>query len=193
MDRTRARRHLVPAVLSILTIVIAALAVWLPAAAQRRASDRIFAETRSIQGMLTAMLDQETGLRGYALTKQSVFLAPYRTGRREFDAANVTAEGAAGADDRLRARIEAAEAVAREWQSDAEATVAAVAGGDPLSAVWTSLQRKAIMDRFRARIASAMALVDERRRSEQSRAQTIPVIAVTALSVLSPRVRSRRS
>jgi CHASE3 domain sensor protein len=28
--------------------------------------------------MLTAMLDQETGLRGYALTKQSVFLAPYR-------------------------------------------------------------------------------------------------------------------
>jgi CHASE3 domain sensor protein len=78
MDRVRARRHLVPAVLSILTIVIAALAVWLPAAAQRRASDRIFAETRSIQGMLTAMLDQETGLRGYALTKQSVFLAPYR-------------------------------------------------------------------------------------------------------------------
>jgi CHASE3 domain sensor protein len=184
MDRVRARRHLVPAVLSILTIVIAALAVWLPAAAQRRASDRIFAETRSIQGMLTAMLDQETGLRGYALTKQSVFLAPYRTGRREFDAANVTAEGAAGGDDRLRARIEAAEAVAREWQSDAEATVAAAAGGDPLSAVRTSLQRKAIMDRFRARIASAMALVDERRRSEQSRAQTIPVIAVTALSVL---------
>jgi diguanylate cyclase (GGDEF)-like protein len=184
MDRVRARRHLVPAVLSILTIVIAALAVWLPAAAQRRASDRIFAETRSIQGMLTAMLDQETGLRGYALTKQSVFLAPYRTGRRDFDAANVTAEGATGGDGKLRARIEAAEAVARQWQSDAEATVAAVAGGDPLSAVRTSLQRKAIMDRFRARIASAMALVDERRRSEQSRAQTIPVIAVTLLSAL---------
>ena len=63
MDRVGARRHLVPAVLSIVTIFIAALAVWLPAAAQRRASDRIFTETRSIQGMLTAMLDQETGLR----------------------------------------------------------------------------------------------------------------------------------
>jgi CHASE3 domain sensor protein len=101
----------------------------------RDSSDRIFSETRSIQGMLTAMLDQETGLRGYALTKQAVFLEPYRTGRSDFDAANVAAEGAAGGDDELRARIEAAEGAARAWEGAAERTVEDVAGGDLRSAV----------------------------------------------------------
>jgi len=154
MDRARARRQLVPALLSIATVAVAALAVWIPATLQRRASDGIYAQTTAIQGMLTSMLDQETGLRGYALTAQDVFLEPNRAGRRRFEARFVDATRAAGGDGELRARVEAAERVARTWQADGDRAIAAVSRGDTRSVVRTALQRKAIMDRFRARIAS---------------------------------------
>jgi diguanylate cyclase (GGDEF)-like protein len=203
MDRARARRQLVPALLSIATIAVAALAVWIPATLQRRASDRIYAQTTAIQGMLTSMLDQETGLRGYALTAQDVFLGPYREGRRDFEAQLLDATRAAGGDGELRARVEAAETVARAWQADGDRAIEAVSRGDARSVVRTALERKAIMDRFRARIAGAAQLVDDRRGAQQSRAQTIPVMTVALVSalflliayrvILRPRILSERA
>jgi len=203
MHRARARRQLVPALLSIATIAVAALAVWVPATVQRRASDHVYAQTTAIEGMLTSMLDQETGLRGYALTGQSVFLEPYSSGRRSFEARLVSAERAAGGDGELHARIAGAESVARLWQGSADRAVASVASGDDRNVTRTALERKAIMDRFRARIADAMRLVDERRTSQQSRAQTIPVVVIALVSalllliayrvVLRPRILSERA
>lgn len=184
MHRARTRRQFVPALLSIAIVAFAALAVWIPATVQRHASDRIYAQTTAIQGMLTAMLDQETGLRGFALTGQSVFLEPYSTGRRNFEARLVAATRAAGGDEELHARIGAAEGVARGWEGAADRAVASVASGEARSVVRTALERKAMMDRFRVRIDSAASLVDERRKAQQSRAQTIPVVVIALVSAL---------
>ena len=57
-----------PVLLLILGILVSGLAVWAPAADQRASSERSYTLTRGAQEMLTAMLDQETGLRGYVLT-----------------------------------------------------------------------------------------------------------------------------
>jgi len=60
---------------------VSGVAVWAPAADQRASSERSYTLTRGAQEMLTAMLDQETGLRGYILTADRRFLGPYREGR----------------------------------------------------------------------------------------------------------------
>lgn len=70
-----------PVLLLILGILVSGLAVWAPAADQRASSERSYTLTRGAQEMLTAMLDQETGLRGYVLTADRRFLEPYRAGR----------------------------------------------------------------------------------------------------------------
>ena len=70
-----------PVLLLILGVLVSGVAVWAPAADQRSSSERSYTLTRGAQKMLTAMLDQETGLRGYILTADRRFLEPYRAGR----------------------------------------------------------------------------------------------------------------
>jgi methyl-accepting chemotaxis protein len=41
---------------------------------------------RNLRVLLTAKVDQETGLRGYALTSNPSYLEPYNAGRQQFDA-----------------------------------------------------------------------------------------------------------
>src|SRR6476619_7563544 len=70
-DRSPAERVRLPTLLLVAGVLLAAVAVWVPAAEQRASSERTYELTRSGQLMLTAMLDQETGVRGYLLTAAS--------------------------------------------------------------------------------------------------------------------------
>ncbi len=63
-------------------------AVWGISQLQRRTADHTFAQIQAGEQMLTAMLDQETGLRGFALTREEEFLAPYVRGQHDFNAAS---------------------------------------------------------------------------------------------------------
>src|SRR3954453_6973539 len=76
-----------PVLLLILGILVSADAVWAPAADQRSSSEPNSALTRAPKQMLTAMLDQETGLRGSVLPADRPFLEPYRAGRTDVAAA----------------------------------------------------------------------------------------------------------
>ena len=51
-------------------------------------TERAIEATRVARNMHEAMLDQETGLRGFALTQQERFLEPYEHGRRALPALN---------------------------------------------------------------------------------------------------------
>src|SRR3954451_5995198 len=74
--RTPSARVRLPILLLVLGVLVAAVAVGAPAAEQRASSERSYTLTRDAQQMLTAMLDQETGLRGYVLTGNRRFLEP---------------------------------------------------------------------------------------------------------------------
>ena len=50
--------------------------------AQSTVVDRLFATYTSSSDLNVALLDQETGFRGYALTGEQTFLEPYVEGRR---------------------------------------------------------------------------------------------------------------
>src|SRR3954469_14485153 len=92
---TRARLFLV------LGIAVVVLAVWFTNRAQHDAATRAFEESQSGQGMLTAMLDQQTGLRGFALTRREEFLDPYRRGQTDFKLATAEARSLASPEVRV--------------------------------------------------------------------------------------------
>src|SRR5690349_6204133 len=86
----------------VIAILGVATAVWGVSETQRSTAERIFNETRAADQMLTSMLDQETGLRGFALTRQRPFLEPFIRGVREFNVATDEARRLAGNDDQRR-------------------------------------------------------------------------------------------
>lgn len=62
-------------------IALMAVGVWASGRIQQSADDAVTRLVDSGQRMLIAMLDQETGLRGYINTRREAFLQPYERGR----------------------------------------------------------------------------------------------------------------
>ncbi|MGD0455877.1 MAG: CHASE3 domain-containing protein, partial [Solirubrobacteraceae bacterium] len=65
-------------------VTLIALAVFATANVQRSAALLSAREQAASQTMLTAMLDQETGARGFFQTEQQLFLAPWNQGTSAF-------------------------------------------------------------------------------------------------------------
>jgi diguanylate cyclase (GGDEF)-like protein len=172
-----------PVLLLILGILVSGVAVWAPAADQRASSERSYVLTRGAQQMLTAMLDQETGLRGYVLTADRRFLEPYRDGRADVAPVERTLLAEAAGDPALTDAIAESVQIAATWQQQAEGTVSLVARrGTRATGTAAALRRKAIMDGFRASNARLQALVDARRRRALARSEVVPVAAILLLA-----------
>ncbi|MHC2107578.1 methyl-accepting chemotaxis protein [Methylobacterium sp. CM6246] len=68
--------------------------------------------------LITTMVDRETGLRGYLVTADPAFLAPYRSGTQAFDA-NLQRLRTLTSDNPVQqARIAEVETLAKRWQAD---------------------------------------------------------------------------
>ena len=88
--------------LLILTAVVLVGATVFAAATVARSSAVQAARQQSASGlMLTAMLNEETGARGYFQTYDPVFLAPYRAGTLTFIRALAESRGYTGGDPTL--------------------------------------------------------------------------------------------
>jgi methyl-accepting chemotaxis protein len=73
---------------------------------------------QGIDALMSAMIDQETGIRGYLISAEDAFLAPYRTGqtRLETTQAALRSEWVASADQ--VARLDAFLALASTWRNN---------------------------------------------------------------------------
>ena len=92
-------------------------------------TDRLSPSAITTSDFMTAMVDQETGVRGYELGGTPGFLAPYESGRRNADAALLKLRGYARLNgvSQFKPEIEAVGAAAAAWQREfAEPTIAAV-------------------------------------------------------------------
>src|SRR4051794_7384543 len=153
-------------------VVVVCAAVWFAAYSQRSAVSRTAAAQRANTQMLVAMLDQETGLRGYKLTGLPVFLQPYTRGRVEFERGLAAGRTLTRGNADLRRAIEAQVTVARSWQDRAQAATLSGRG----TAVGTALGRKAQMDAFRRANAAAADRLDRCREAQLRRAGLVPVV-----------------
>jgi len=123
--------------------------VWLVSQAQRSAADRAYGESAAGQRMLVAMLNQETGFRGFALTRREEFLQPFKEGVRDFERALRDADSLAGAK-RDERDLSAQAASAREWRAMAKTELGLLRSDrDRSFESGPVLMRKQVFDRFR--------------------------------------------
>jgi diguanylate cyclase (GGDEF)-like protein len=158
-------------------------AVWGVSQTQRNAADRAFAQSRAAQQMLTAMLDQQTGLRGFALSEEEEFLEPFVRGAHDFDAAVAGARGDGDASE--RETLVAQVAAARRWQALAREEIERLRAQkhEPPNASSVRV-RKAAFDRYRAIDAEFQEQVGVARRSELAAAGLISVAVIIGLGLL---------
>ena len=167
-----------------LAVVVLAGGIWLVVAEQRDAILRSQAQTAGAGALLTAMLDQETGVRGFDQTAAAEFLAPFNSGRADFRAALAAAERGAGGDAELIAQVRRQGATGERWHTMAESAVAQVRaqGADSLT-IAGARQRKAVMDEFRRR-TSPTASTCTRSAGAAVRMQIVGLVLVVAIGAL---------
>ena len=68
--------------------------------------------------LITTLIDRETGLRGYLVAGDPVFLAPYQSGAKAFDAALQRLRTLTSDNPEQQTRIAAIETLAKRWQAD---------------------------------------------------------------------------
>lgn len=170
--------------LLVVAVMVIVAAVWFVAAHQRDASDRAFDEYRAGQEMLVAMLNQETGMRGYALTSREPFLLPFTRGREQFSVAVLKARTASeGHTDALRQLALQARAAA-DWQGLAEQEIALVRADDPNArSPLGFVRRREAFDNFRAANRGYQRIVADARASALSRAETVPVVVIILIAL----------
>ncbi|GJD49764.1 Adaptive-response sensory-kinase SasA [Methylobacterium crusticola] len=138
---------------------------------------------RSLYSLRIAMLNQETGLRGYLLTGRPDSLEPYRQGMPMLDDALGRLHALIGGDAVRSGWLAEAEKAARSWQDEvAEAVIRGMsdAASRPEAArIESDGTGKAYFDTFRARL-DAIQTEEERLREMQgehlARAQRIAAI-----------------
>jgi diguanylate cyclase (GGDEF)-like protein len=166
---------------ALLVVAVCAMSasVWLAAESQRSAASSAFDELGAAHDLLTAMLDQETGLRGFALTRQSSFLEPHHEGRRRVEIALLNAHRSTQGDPAVAAQ----EALVRRWQRLAERDLEIVRSGRPIPPENAAV-RKGVMDRFRSVNREHSTEVREKRDRNQRRAGLFTVGLIVLLGVL---------
>lgn len=196
------RARLLPALLALALVVVAAVMVWCTDW-QARAATRAAERSAQAAELFTGVLDQETGVRGFLLNGKDAFLDPFRLGQRKVTVARSALQRTAGEDVPTLRLLAAHGRDDDRWQALALRQIALKRatpsyGGDTTEA----LKRKAIMDDIRAINDALTARLELRRETELSRAARrsnaaiLVVLALfggLALSVLRLESRRRRT
>jgi methyl-accepting chemotaxis protein len=107
--------------------------------------------------VMSAMVDQETGLRGFLIAGEQSFLDPYHGGRRAYEAAFAKVKGLTSDNPAQQARLDEVDRFATTWRRDvAERQIALMARPETREEarrMEASGAGKAAMDGIRAKVA----------------------------------------
>ncbi len=151
-----------------------------------RAIDAIEPAAREAKDLNRALLDQQTGVSGYALTGDLSFLTPYTTGQQAEQKAAGTVRGLIGDPD---GRVERIESLARQWRDEyAELTVANIRHSGPALAPPQDTDRgKVLFDQIREQVAALQTDIGElgrTARDDLNRAAAVVMWLVIGMGVL---------
>jgi diguanylate cyclase (GGDEF)-like protein len=145
--------------------------------------------TESAVSALTAMLDQETGMRGFLLNGQEEFLEPYVVGRDAYERARTQVHSAAAGDPDSMRLAEAEDVQARSWQALAVQRIAdrrrtgATAARTPVQ-LQQALGNKQKMDAFRTANAELRVRLNQRRDASLRLGSVLATLAIVCLAAL---------
>jgi signal transduction histidine kinase len=140
----------------------------------------------TVQDATDAMLDQETGMRGYLLTADATFLEPYHAGGPAFTAAFRKLKDLTSDNPAQQSRLDELNDLAKKWRSEiAEPRIALAANPDTREdgrSLEQSRAGKAVMDLVRIKLSEVDAverdLLDKRGAVQERAFRTAYAIAV---------------
>jgi signal transduction histidine kinase len=156
-------------------------------------ADRLDPTAITAQSLVSAMLDQETGVRGYALSGDRGFLAPYEAGRPAAAAALARLDALTNqpGEEALRRDVQAVAAAVREWQTQFAGPTVAQARRDPgeTRSAADVQGGKARFDHFRQTVAALQSRLqplraDARQRLDDDAHTTLLWVLGTGIVVL---------
>jgi diguanylate cyclase (GGDEF)-like protein len=162
-------------------VLVISVAVWIVSETQRNTAERVFEQSRAADAMLTAMLDQETGLRGFAISGKESFLEPYVRGAGDFDDALVELRERSG-DGPQQATIFSMVRAARRWQGLGDDAIRQVRRHGRLNSA-EIVQRKDLFDQFRTQSRALDAELTTERNKELDRAGRVSVFVIVGLGL----------
>ena len=152
--------------------------------------DRVDPAAIAARDVFASLVDQETGVRGFALARDEQFLGPYESGRRDQAADTARLRSYVSGDHALEARVDVLAAAATRWQDDAAVRLIAAARANR-----TNLSHTAILERSKTqfdavrraygRLDRALALERRSARDEiNTRTTQLIVIGLALIAVL---------
>ncbi|MFJ7209823.1 ATP-binding protein [Streptomyces sp. NPDC098789] len=146
------------ALVVVATSAVGAVLLSHTTAAGNRLVDGILPAQRDALRLETALLDQETGVRGYLLVDEPALLEPYDRGLAEERAASDRLRAVVDDDAEARADLTAVEVAARTWRQEfADPAVRAVREGTAPPSAQSGKDR---FDEVRRRITAQQARLD---------------------------------
>jgi diguanylate cyclase (GGDEF)-like protein len=168
-----------------LALLAMALAMATSASLQRTAATRADERTEGATRLLTAMIDQETGLRGFLLSGEESFLEPFRVGHRSAEAAEATVYRTADGDARTLLLMRQHETYENQWTVLARRQIAIRRREEQYrGSIAEALVRKGIMDHLRAVNAALRERLVARRDADLSTASRRSTALIVALTLL---------
>ena len=157
--------------------LVSAVGLLLLVAVQAPRTQEVSDGARAIRLAHLGMVDQETSLRGWLLTREDEFLGPYRQGRSQLGE-QLTRARQAFADDPVQLRLlDAMQQREQEWHEQwAEPALAGVPAGVETDAFLSA--GRELFDRYRAAETRAEAAADELRQASERRQVQVLVLAV---------------
>ena len=140
----------------------------------------------NVERLVTDLVDQETGVRGYVLSGSKAFLAPYNDARKSETTHADSLRGLVGDDAVARARLDALLAAVVQWQRTvaAPAIQQTSAGRSAAAAIVVeSALAKTEFDGIRTRASALSDEVAARTRSARTERRTATVVFIVALSL----------
>lgn len=137
------------------------------------------------------MDDQETGLRGYLLTRHHDFLAPYLQAQQSLAGVRIDTNALSGTEPRIRVLLTVMSRRASAWEAWARAVLTrSSATTDSPGAISAQRQGKHLFDRYRATAETVMAVITAERDRNLQQSRHIPFLmnllsgGIFALAVL---------
>ena len=139
--------------------------------------------SRQTARVLADLLDQETGVRGYALTRDPSYLQPYRSAAAVEERHLRRLSSLLGSDAALQRRYRALADAAHQWQRViAEPAVGGIGAGDPTAVrLAESTRAKGLFDEVRGRAGELSKAVQKRSDDARHQRRLYLVVFVVAL------------
>ena len=165
-------------------VLLIAGAVFASATIERDRALQAARQQAAGQRLLTGMLDQETGARGYFQTRQTRFLTPYYTGQVGFRSALADSRRLVGGDQALEQSLDEQADQNGVWLSATGGQIAELRASGRRPSAADALAGKVLVDGFRRLNAAYASLLTSRRDAALTTATWLAVGISAALCVL---------